>query len=200
MAVALSMAALRSAAPVPLVDRCIGGDESAWRALHRDFHPQAVRFLRRLGVPAAEAEDLCQEVFIQVFRYLPRFEGRADFRTWLFKLCLSQASRRRRRQAWSLAGRALSWWRGPAESAGAVGPEWSTEEMARRARLALERMKPAHRHAFVLFELEGLPGEEVARVLDCPVATVWRRLSYARREFESWIQEGPLGPAREGTR
>ena len=37
-----------------------------------------------------------QDVFAQVVRYLPRFEGRADFRTWLFKLCISQVNRRRR--------------------------------------------------------------------------------------------------------
>jgi RNA polymerase sigma-70 factor, ECF subfamily len=183
------MAALRPALPALLVDRCVDGDENAWRALHRDFQPQAARFLRRLGVPAAEADDLCQEVFIQVFRYLKRFEGRADFRTWLFKLCISQANRRRRSLAWLGVFRK----RQPPESAPVAGPEWSVEEMARRAQQALDRMSPAHRQAFVLFELEGLSGEEIGRVLDCRVSTVWRRLSYARREFESFLQEGPLG-------
>jgi RNA polymerase sigma-70 factor (ECF subfamily) len=192
------VAALRPAFPAPLVDRCVGGDEGAWRALHRDFQPQAARFLRRLGVPPAEADDLCQEVFIQVFRYLPRFQGRADFRTWLFKLCISQANRRRRSRAgfWTGLG-AIQRWRAP-DLTRTAGPEWSVEEMARRAQQALERMKPAHRQAFVLFELEGLSGEEVARVLDCPVATVWRRLSCARREFEGLVKEGPLGRPKEG--
>jgi RNA polymerase sigma-70 factor (ECF subfamily) len=179
------MAALRPALSAPLVDRCVEGDAQAWRALHRDFQPQATRFLRRLGVPATEADDLCQEVFIQVFRYLPRFEGRADFRTWLFKLCISQANRRRRaRRSPTVL---------PVDKAGAAGPEWSAEETARRAQWALDQMKPIHRQAFVLFELEGLSGEEVGRVLGCRVSTVWRRLSYARREFEGWIEEGPLG-------
>jgi RNA polymerase sigma-70 factor, ECF subfamily len=189
------MAALRSALSARLVDRCVEGDEAAWRALHRDFQPQAARFLRRLGVPAAEADDLCQEVFIQVFRYLRRFEGRADFRTWLFKLCISQANRRRRSRAWfGLVGE-----RRRPDDTPAAGPEWSAEEMARRAQQALDRMKPAHRQAFVLFELEGLSGEEIGRVLNCRVSTVWRRLSYARREFEGWIAEGPLGrPEDEG--
>ena len=77
-----------------------------------------------------------------------------------------------------------------------AGPEWSVEEMANRAQQALDRMKPAHRQAFVLFELEGLSGEEVGRVLNCRVSTVWRRLSYARREFESFVEEGPLGAAQ----
>ena len=51
-----------------------------------------------MGIPASEVEDASQEVFVQVFRYLARFEQRADFRTWLYKLCLSQASRVRRRR------------------------------------------------------------------------------------------------------
>jgi RNA polymerase sigma-70 factor, ECF subfamily len=187
------MAALRPALPARLVDRCVDGDEDAWRALHRDFQPQAARFLRRLGVPAAEADDLCQEVFIQVFRYLRRFEGRADFRTWLFKLCISQANRRRRSRSWLAAfGERVS-----PVSAPMAAPEWSVEEMAHRAQQALDRMKPAHRQAFVLFELEGLSGEEVGRVLNCRVSTVWRRLSYARREFESWVEEGPLGRPKD---
>lgn len=186
------MAALRPA--VPLTHRCVDGEATAWRELHREFHPQALRFLRRLGVPAREAEDLGQEVFVQVFRYLDRFEGRADFRTWLYKLCVSQANRYRR----SRLPRFLGWLRsGPtaAEDSVAASPGWTEDEMARRAQRALERMKPAHRDAFVLFELEGLSGEEIARVFGCPVATVWRRLSYARREFESWVHEGPLREA-----
>jgi RNA polymerase sigma-70 factor (ECF subfamily) len=187
------MAALRSVFQTPLVDRCIEGDAQAWRALHRDFQPQAARFLRRLGVPAGEADDLCQEVFIQVFRYLPRFEGRADFRTWLFKLCISQANRRRRARRWFGLRR-------PEEPPAVAAAEWSTEQMARRAQQALDRMKPLHRQAFVLFELEGLSGEEIGRILRCRVSTVWRRLSYARKEFESWIEEGPLGPTRQGNR
>src|SRR5688500_17574403 len=135
------MAALRPALPARLVDRCVDGDEDAWRTLHRDFQPQAARFLRRLGVPAAEADDLCQEVFIQVFRYLKRFEGRADFRTWLFKLCISQANRRRRSRSWfSAIGQ-----RPGLGSAPLAGSSWSVAEMANRAQQALDRMKPAHR-------------------------------------------------------
>ena len=45
---------------------------------------------RRLGVPPTETDDLSQDVFAQVVRYLPRFEGRADFRTWLTELASSE--------------------------------------------------------------------------------------------------------------
>jgi RNA polymerase sigma-70 factor (ECF subfamily) len=188
----------------PIIDRCIAGDEAAWRELHRAYYPQVGRFLRRLGVPPVETDDLCQDVFAQVVRYLPRFEGRADFRTWLFKLCISQVNRRRRFRWPALLrpGRARHERdRGLVAVdlrlealAGPTLPEFSQVEMARRAQLALQHMKPAHRAVLVLFELEGLSGEEIARVVGAPVATVWRRLSYARREFEQWINEGPFHP------
>ena len=57
----------------------------------------------RLGVPASHLEDACQEVFVDVFRYLPRFRREADFRTWLYRICLSRARvTRRRARLWSL--------------------------------------------------------------------------------------------------
>src|SRR6185295_13707938 len=59
---------------VALVDRCASGDEAAWRELHDTYRPVVVRFLRRMGLDAFEAADGAQEVFIQVHRYLWRFE------------------------------------------------------------------------------------------------------------------------------
>ena len=63
-----------------LLDRCVAGDEGAWHELHHEHRPRALSFLRRLGVRPHEVDDACQEVFLQVFRYLDRFERRADFR------------------------------------------------------------------------------------------------------------------------
>src|SRR4051794_1649247 len=95
-----------AAVKADLIDRCLAGDRQAWDELHRRSRPQALAFLRRLGVGPREAEDVCQEVFLQIVRYLPRFERRADFSTWLYKLCISQAGRLRRRAALL---RPLSW-------------------------------------------------------------------------------------------
>jgi RNA polymerase sigma-70 factor (ECF subfamily) len=59
---------------------------------------------------------------------------------------------------------------------------------AQRVKLALDQMKPTHKEVFVLFELEGIEGEEIARILRCPHATVRRRLHYARQEFETLLR------------
>ena len=171
----------------PLIARCVLGEDQAWRDLHRNYYPVASRFLRRMGISAGELDDACQEVFVQVFRYLARFEQRANFQTWLYKLCLSQASRMRRRRR---VNQALDWLLGRDSSnrGAAVELEWSASMTAQRVKQALDQMKPTHREVFVLFELEGIEGEEIARILRCPHATVRRRLHYARQEFETLLR------------
>jgi RNA polymerase sigma-70 factor, ECF subfamily len=170
-----------------LFDRCVTGDGQAWRDLHRTYHPTACRFLSRMGVAGDDLEDACQEVFVQVFRYLARFEHRADFQTWLYKLCLSQAARLRRRRKLQ---QALGWILGREDSSRTNGQDWSEAMAAERVRRALDEMRPLFREVFVLFELEGVDGDEIAHILDCPAATVRRRLHYARQEFEQLLCAG----------
>jgi RNA polymerase sigma-70 factor, ECF subfamily len=172
-----------------LLDRCVVGEGQAWRDLHRTYYPVACRFLRRMGIEGGELEDACQEVFVQVFRYLAQFERRADFRTWLYKLCLSQASRVRRRHR---LHQALGWLLGrePRTGGPSAEPGWTESMAAERVRAALDRMKPIHREVFVLFELEGVEGCEIARVLGCPEGTARRRLHDARIEFEELLRAG----------
>lgn len=172
-----------------LVARCIAGERQAWRELHERYYPTVFSVLRRLGVRPPETEDASQEVFVQVFRYLARFEHRADLRTWLYKLCLSQASRVRRRAALRSALRFLLRQHGVIDDEVARGPEWNEAEAQRRIFAVLDRMKDIHRRVFVLFELEGLSGAEVASVMQLPFSTVRRRLHHARREFEALIAE-----------
>jgi RNA polymerase sigma-70 factor (ECF subfamily) len=176
-----------SGTPRPLIARCVLGEDQAWRDLHRNYYPVASRFLRRMGISASELDDACQEVFVQVFRYLARFEQRANFQTWLYKLCLSQASRIRRRRR---VHEALDWLLGRDSSnrGATVEPEWSASLTTQRVKQALDQMKPTHKEVFVLFELEGIEGEEIARILRCPHATVRRRLHYARQEFETLLR------------
>jgi len=169
-----------------LVARCIAGERQAWRELHQRYYATVYGFLRRLGVRPPETEDACQEVFVQVFRYLATFQHRADLRTWLYKLSISQAARVRRRAAVRQAVRWLLRQQSEVD-AGAPGPAWSESDAQRRVHAALDRMKEIHRGVFVLFELEGLSGEEVAAATGLPHATVRRRLHHARHEFEALI-------------
>ncbi len=178
-----------------LFDRCVTGDDQAWRDLHRTYYPTACRFLTHLGVAGADLDDACQDVFVQVFRYLGRFEHRADFPTWLYRLCLTQASRLRRRRKLQ---QALSWLlgRGSAGHTEAASHDGDDVLAARRVHQALDRMRPLYREVFVLFELEDMTGEDIARILGCPTATVRRRLHYARKEFQQLLELAAAAPGR----
>jgi RNA polymerase sigma-70 factor, ECF subfamily len=172
-----------------LIQRCVAGEAGAWAELHRQYRPQALAFLRRLGVRPREAEDACQEVFLQIVRYLARFEGRADFRTWLYKLCISQAERLRRSRWRVVLLEPLAWLR---RAAPAAELPCSPARAVALVEGALGTLSLRQRTVLVLFELEGLPTADIARLLDCPAATVRRQLHEARRAFEAYLREGPL--------
>ncbi len=164
----------------PLLLECARGNHEAWRSLHVRYYPVTVAFLRKLGVREPDLDDASQEVFLQMHRYLPSFRGSSQLKTWLYRLCITQARRVRRRRRVSEALR--SWLSGTTET-GAIGSEWCEDAARRRVQAALERLNENERLAFVMFEMEGLSGRQVAETLRCKEATLWRRLHEARRKF-----------------
>ncbi|HEX9620517.1 MAG TPA: sigma-70 family RNA polymerase sigma factor [Polyangiaceae bacterium] len=175
------MAELAVNAQDGIVDDCRQGDELAWRELHRRFYPVAAAFLRKLGVGETDLDDATQEVFLELFRYLPGFRGDSEFKTWLYRLCITQARRARRRASvTSVLLRALSL--APPERL-VSAPSFSENHALRRVHAALSQLGPLERETFTLFEMEGVSGKDIAEIMNCPEATVWRRLCYARRAF-----------------
>jgi len=162
------------------------GDVSALGALY-DRHDQALRrVILRLGVTRTDADDLVQETFLEVARCAEKYDGRADARPWLIGLSLNVV-RRHRRSLRILLRNFVAWASEPAPAT--VTPEEDAEgaSAARRARAALDALSPKKREVFTLVVLEGLPGEQVAALLQIPVATVWTRLHHARRELRAAI-------------
>ncbi len=165
------------------MERCVAGEMVAWRQLHRRYYPVARAFLRRMGVSPQEVDDACQDVFLQVFRSLSSFRGDASLNTWLYRVCLTQASRRRRRsKAFEVIRGLLSL----EKRADRVGPaEVSDTALQTRLQAALACLGDGERAVFVLYELEAVSGRQIAEVLRCPEATIWRRLHYARRKVRA---------------
>jgi RNA polymerase sigma-70 factor (ECF subfamily) len=64
----------------------------------------------------------------------------------------------------------------------------------------LAKLSPKKRMVFVLFEIEGLPVDEIARVVGCPENTVWSRLHHARAEMLAMARKAEKGPAPVGSR
>ena len=153
------------------------------------FDP-CLRWLRALGIPDADLEDVGQEVFVVVRRKLGGFEG-DRLAAWLYRIAARTASDQRRR-AWF---RRL-WTRGSridldTMHSHAAGPAelYERREAERLLDGVLARMSEKRRVAFSLYEIEGYSGEEIAQLLDVPVATVWTRLHHARKEFLARVAE-----------
>src|SRR6185437_1531149 len=81
-------------ADTALVQECVTGDEAACARLVTDYQRMVYQLgLNLLGDPQ-EALDLCQEVFLRVFRMLHQFRGQSTLRTWIYRIALNQASNR----------------------------------------------------------------------------------------------------------
>ncbi|RYZ08428.1 MAG: RNA polymerase sigma factor [Myxococcales bacterium] len=168
-----------------LVARCVAGDESAWASLYARHARTIAHFLRRLGVPQDALDDALQEVFLQAFRSLDRFRGEAAIRTWLYRLAVTQARRSREKARFARRIRQLLALEVASDTELYEGHAGQAERLLQSA---LERLTALEREAFVLYELEGQSGAELAAIFGCPEATVYRRLHDARKKFQSFIE------------
>jgi RNA polymerase sigma-70 factor, ECF subfamily len=152
-------------------------------ALFAEHGAFAWRVLRRLGVPDADADDACQEVFLTVHRRLHAFEGRSSPRTWIYGICVRVASDYRKR-ANVRRERCAPKVPDQVVEASQVGEVALNEARALLDRI-LEELDDDKRAAFVLYEIEELPLKEVAVALGCPLQTAFSRLQTARREVDA---------------
>ena len=159
--------------------RCCAGDRSAWRALYERHAALVFRFLSALGVRAPDREDACQDVFLAVYRSLPTFRGEAQLSTWIYRITARTTGKLiQKRKLRSALTNTLTSEPPPA-------PHDPTERATHSLLLdrMLDRLHPKKRLVLVLFELEGVPVEEIARIADCPTNTVWSRLHHARLDL-----------------
>jgi RNA polymerase sigma-70 factor (ECF subfamily) len=193
-----SMVRTRSAAPLSdemaaaaereLVRRCLAQDATAWRALYDRHFGKVMRLVHALGIADTEADDLCQEIFLIIYRHLRSFRGEARLGTWIHRLATREAIRhaRRRRMRRALVN-LLS--RGERLQ---LPRDFAENQAARRQYLTqlLGQLPPERRLALVLFELEGRSVEDIAAMCGCAVNTVWTRIHRARTQLEKIAAEG----------
>ncbi|MFT3925730.1 MAG: RNA polymerase sigma factor [Myxococcales bacterium] len=145
------------------------------------FH-QVARWVRAFGGLDADIDDLTQEVFLVVQRKLASFDG-LNLQAWLYGIARKTVSDHRRR-AWF-----RRWFRGadPADSeaprSANPGDTLERKEAQRLVAAILDEMSELRRSTFILFEIEGFSGEEIAELEGVPVNTVYTRLHHARKDF-----------------
>ena len=154
----------------------------------REIYDEHFRFvwrsLHRLGVRDADVPDVVQDVFVVVHKKLGEFEGKSKMTTWLFGICMRVASDHRRsaavRREVPTESSALESTPDRAGDAAAESEKRQEREILYRL---LDELPEDQRAVFVLFEIEGLSGDEIAELVGAPVGTVRSRLRLAREGF-----------------
>ena len=158
--------------------------EVRFRDIYERWFDDVVKWLYALGMPGSDTEDLAQEIFLVVRRKLDRFDG-GNLAGWLYRIA-QLTVRDHRRRAWF---KNLTQRRRNVDLARVQlttpGPDvgYDQAETRRRFQRLVAGMSEKLRTTFVLFEIEGYSGDEIARIQDVPLGTVWTRLHLARKEF-----------------
>ena len=184
-----------SSADAELVARLQRGDEAAFRTLVLRFQDRVYRAAYSLLRSAEDAEDVAQEVFVEVHQTIARFRGEAALSTWLYRLATSRALQHRRRQQ---AGKRFAFFTSLLGFANETLPEppdhahpQALLEGAQQLHLLqqhIARLPAQQQVAFTLRYEQELRYDEIAAVLDTSVAAVESLLYRARHTLRQYLQ------------
>lgn len=185
-----------------LVRRAKDGDVNAFGELVRLYERTVYNLVSRMVRSRDEVDDLAQEIFLQAWRSIKSFRGDARFSTWLHTIAVNATLKKlewlRRRESASLDDPQF----GLAEqisdkSTMTPFDEVCASEQKDAVQRAIDELSDHHRLAVILHYFEDMPCEEIARVMNCSVGTVWSRLHYACKKLKSELAGMQL--ARERT-
>ena len=173
------------------------GDVHAFDVLVERYHQKIYGLTYNMTSNREDAEDLTQEIFIKAFEALPRFKGKSSFYTWLYRIGVNKTinyrKKRNRKRALSLdsfdqeikmdeAYHDLTAKGSPLRSI-------SLSELQIKLNEALQALSEKHRTVVVMHDMQGIPHDEIAKVVGASVGTVRSRLFYARRQMQNELSE-----------
>lgn len=172
-----------------LLARCRRQEVEAFGQFVDLYQARVLGYVRRMLPSVEEAEDVAQETFVRAYQSFDRFDGRANVRTWLFRiahnLCIDRARRadRRVQEASLVEG-------DEGEELDFADNRWEPErlvmndELARVVESGIASMSEKLRSVLLLHDREDMPYEEIAQTLGVPVGTVKSRLFLARNHLQ----------------
>jgi RNA polymerase sigma-70 factor (ECF subfamily) len=181
----------------PLSDHALaiaaaGGDMGAFEQLYARHNRRVYSVCLRMTQNVAEAEDLAQEAFIQLFRKIGSFRGESAFTTWLHRLTVNQVLMHFRKRSVKLE-------RTTEEGDTPVQIVRGTENPNKMPVLdrigldhALKQLPPGYRSVFVLHDIEGHDHEEIAKILGVAVGTSKSQLHKARMKLRRLLKQENL--------
>jgi RNA polymerase sigma-70 factor (ECF subfamily) len=180
-----------------LLDCARQGDPAAFRTLIRRHDRYLYRVARSVMADDHEAEDVIQQTYLLAFTHISGFRGEASLRTWLTRIALNEAGRRRRRQRSAIALSEVDESRERARSQALLSPLTlpDPERVAARTQIreilekAIDALPAAFRTALILCDVEEVSAKEAAKVLGIKTETVRTRLYRARRMLRERLGE-----------
>jgi RNA polymerase sigma-70 factor (ECF subfamily) len=175
-----------------LIKRARAGDEDAFAELVTMHAARVYGALRRFGLSDEEADETAQEVFLRAWRGLARFEERAQFSTWLYRIAFNEAQRRRSRRALARV-EAVADGNDPivaVPDSPELGPDAQalSHEFARILDRALAELPPDWRDAVVLRDIEGFSTEQAADIVGVRQPAFKSRLHRGRMQLRALLE------------
>jgi RNA polymerase sigma-70 factor (ECF subfamily) len=177
------------AGDLELAQRAAAGDAAAFEQLYRLHHRRVYSLCLRMLQNEAEAEDLSQEVFVQLLRKVGMFRGDSAFTTWLHRLTVNQVLMYFRKKGVRLE-------RTTEDGELPVQVVAGTQDAGRMPvvdRIALDRaiakLPPGYRAVFILHDVEGYEHEEIARALGIAAGTSKSQLHKARMKLRAILRQ-----------
>jgi RNA polymerase sigma-70 factor (ECF subfamily) len=158
-----------------------------FHAVYDRWFDEVSRWVRAMGGPRSDSEDLAQEIFVIVHRRLHDFDGQ-NLAGWLYQIARHRV-RDFRRLLWvrqtffrsePLSDRVVTLGASPADMA-------ETYQKRDKLELLLNKLNESERAALVLFEIDGYSGEEIAHIQGVPINTVWARIHTARKKLRTFL-------------
>jgi RNA polymerase sigma-70 factor, ECF subfamily len=181
------------------VDRARSGDEAAFGELMKGEYERVFRVVNAMLLNEHDAREVCQDVWLTVWKQLPTFRGESKFSTWLHAIATRRAlDHLRRRKRWFSRFIPIF----SSENSDAVAPVEATQtstprhdleqgESVAELRRLIDSLPPKLRAVLALREVNGLSYEEIAQTLNCRTGTVMSRLHNARRLLVQKLGESP---------
>ncbi len=178
-----------------LVRRIQRGDEAAFDSLMELCGPRVYNIAYRMVGNHEDAEDMAQEAFVRMYRAIPKFDWRASFTTWMYRIitnaCLDELNRRQRRPA--LLNDVAANENFDMENMPHSGPQPEeyalTRERQHELQRALNTLPDKHRMLVLLYDIQGLSYQQISSALGMNLGTVKSRLNRARIALRESISQ-----------
>lgn len=172
-----------------LTQAAAGGDMTAFEEIYQRHHRRVYSICLRMLQNAFEAEDLTQDVFIQLYRKVGSFRGDSAFTTWLHRLTVNQVLMHFRKRNVKFEKTTEEGETPDQIVAGTANPDKMPIVDKIALENAIEQLPDGYKNVFVLHDVEGFEHEEVAKILGCSVGTSKSQLHKARLKLRKLLKK-----------